>query len=40
MATFGETSIQAQTIAQLHILPFIDARALGAAIERRRWPHE
>jgi hypothetical protein len=39
MATFSETSIQAQTIALLHILPFIDTSALGTAIERRRWPN-
>jgi hypothetical protein len=40
MATISETSTQARTIALLHILPFIDAGALGTAIEKRRWPHE
>ena len=40
MATFSETSIQAQTIALLYLLPFIDTSALGMTIERRRWPHE
>jgi hypothetical protein len=39
MATFSETSIQAQTIAPLYILPFIDTSAPGRAIERRRWPN-
>jgi len=39
LATISETSTQARTIPQRHVLPIIGASAMGTVIERRRWRH-